>query len=351
MEAATATGDQYSGSEVVGTRTRADALLFPAEAVVLACGLGAVALYWIIGIESRDAWELYRTRLIQSLRYYVVGLPIALCVMRLNDIHCAWRRRQRLPLRITAGRFRTLYLTPEQLLIDARLLHLTAVMFVVFINLKHLVPLVTDRLYDQLLLDSERMLLGGATAGAWLRATLGNDVAPLLSAAYRAFYSFTALSIFFFVLQRDRLLAHRFFTAFALMWLAGILTVYLFPTLGPCFFAPELSAALPWTDVTAMQADLWRHKTFLDGDPFGNRGVYLISGLPSLHLAVPLLATVALRRRHRLLAGGSFLFACVTALTTLYFDWHYLWDDAASCILVFAVWQTALRIGKRDEER
>lgn len=122
--------------------------------------------------------------------------------------------------------------------------------------------------------------------------------------------------------------------------------IYLLPTWGPCFYVPELYSSLPPSPSGDMQLDLWnKHLTKLS-DPQAPT-LFLISGLPSLHVAVVVLGSVYLRRVSRLLAALSWVFAGLTVLSTLYLGWHYIWDDIASLVLVWI----ALRLANRWEGR
>ena len=150
-----------------------------------------------------------------------------------------------------------------------------------------------------------------------------------------------AFVILYSILQRDERLSQRFAAAFAVVWFLGILMVYAVPSWGPCFAAPEVIASLPATDVSGMQADLWKHKLFLEKTPNSAGGVFLISGFPSLHLAVPILCGLLFWSRHRLLGFLSAVFAVLTFVSTIYFGWHYLLDDLGSLVLALAaVWTT-----------
>jgi hypothetical protein len=140
-----------------------------------------------------------------------------------------------------------------------------------------------------------------------------------------------------FILPRNQPLTQEFFTSFVLLWFATILVIYSFPTLGPCFYVPEYFAEIPACKVTDMQTMLWEHKLFLDKFPKHEEGIYAISGLPSLHLAVPILGALYFRHFSRFLACLSWLFVGVTIVTTLYFGWHYFLDDVGSFFLVFGV--------------
>lgn len=317
--------------------------LYPAEAVVLLFAAFALALYALIGTPLRYPGALYSQRVYHSFVFYAVGLLITVFVLRISDIRSAPRAEgSRVPLSYTWGRYRALYLNPGSLLHDLRLLHSIALMFVVYINLKHLIPFVAHAFYDEVLFAFEARLFG-ASPTTHLIGIFGAGAAPLLSALYKLFYNYTAFLIIILVLQRGANLSDRFATSFVLLWLLGILAVYAVPTLGPCFVRPDLVSSLPLTEVSEMQAKLWTHKLAMEASPHSPVPVYLISGFPSLHFAVPIIGSVLLGERYPRLAAASWAFVFLTLMTTIYFGWHYLLDDVGSVVLAFA----ALRLGRR----
>jgi membrane-associated phospholipid phosphatase len=222
-----------------------------------------------------------------------------------------------------------------------------ALTFLLFINLKHLIPLVNPSLYDQVLLKADRLMFSGQISGEWVQNILGLRYAGFLSTAYILFYSYTLFSALVFILQRNESLRQEFFTSFVLLWFLGILIVYCFPTIGPCFYMAERFAEIPACRVTEVQTMLWDHKLMLDQFPKSEKGIYAISGFPSLHLAVPILGAVYLKRFSRFLAWLSWLFVALTVVTTLYFGWHYLLDDVGSFLLVLLVMRVTQSIFKK----
>jgi membrane-associated phospholipid phosphatase len=86
-----------------------------------------------------------------------------------------------------------------------------------------------------------------------------------------------------------------------------------------------------------MQRKLWLHKVMLASDPNRLGAAYLISGLPSLHLAVPIVGSYYLRHVHVALSILSWIFVAVTFVTTLYFGWHYLLDNLAGVLLAVLI--------------
>jgi len=259
--------------------------LFPAELVVLSFAGLALILYSHFGIALRDPAALYFQRVRGLLAYYSSGLILALLFIRLAHIRAGRKIKQIPPKRVTWLSFHEKYLSWSMFLRDLRLLNALTIMFVVYVNLKHLIPLVNPTVYDEPLLRFDRWLFSGHTSTEALQGLFGTDVGMVtgLSFGYTAFYMYTALSIYIIVLQRKVEIAQEFCTAFALMWFLGILTVYAFPTWGPCFYLPDSVSSLPPSEVSGMQERLWRLRLHLASVPDSPSGLFLISG-PFSHL-------------------------------------------------------------------
>lgn len=321
--------------------------LYPAEAIVLSFAVLALALYAIVGTPLRYPADLYTQRVYHSFVFYTIGLLITVFVLRFSEIRRAnLEPGERLALSKTWLRYKHNYLNLGQIVHDLRLLHAVALMFVVYINLKHLIPFLAYDYFDDSLLAWESRLFG-ATSTEHLISFFGVGAAPLLSKMYKLFYNYTAFLIIIMVLQRPSRFAQRFLAAFVLVWLIGILMVFALPTLGPCFSSPEVVSLLPFTEVSEMQSKLWAHKTAMDLDIHSRIPVYLISGFPSLHLAVPIVGSIFLGERYPRLAALSWMFVFITGITTIYFGWHFLLDDIGSLVLALtAVKASNLLVGK-----
>lgn len=312
--------------------------LLTTERIVCYFTLFAAALSFITGVTIARPIDIFLQRLGHTAVFYVLGLTIALLLVRLGGIKMRWRD--------TWQRYQDRFLTGAKLRRDARIIVAISLMFTTYIALKHLTPILRPNTLDPLLWRSESTILG-EIAGIALQRWLGVGAAPLLSFCYMLFYPFMALAMFIVLLGNSRAWAEEFFAAFALTWFLGILLVYAFPSWGPCFYRPDAFAHLPYTTVTELQSRLWAQKVALDSAPYG-RGLYLISGFPSLHFAVPLLCSLYLGRIHPALRWVAATFTAVTAVTTIYFGWHYVVDDLGSILLVGCAVALARRLNAPD---
>lgn len=317
--------------------------LLPFERILGVSALFALCLSGLYGVVPRSRWDFYIVQILGAADNYIIGLCVVAALMVLS----ATTKKDRLPEPLSQRLFGAVkdfnqqYLVPRALVTDARMLLSALLLLAVYGQLKHLIPFVNHTFYDNQLLASEELLLGGKLAGTyvqnWLEAILGSSAAPFMSWSYTAYYVYLTTIILVFILQRNRILANRFFVSFCLLWLLGALVSYAWPTLGPCYVRPELFSHLPETKVSILQQNLWIQKQALDANPYNHHAVYLIAAMPSLHLGVLMLGSFYLKYLSPWLSLLSTLMLVATGLATLYFGWHYVIDHIAALVLVLIV--------------
>ena len=218
-------------------------------------------------------------------------------------------------------------------------------------NLKSFLPFVTDgTLHDGSLLDLEEWMFFGSQPATFLHDLLGTGIsADALSAVYLAFLTFVPLSLGVALVWSSRVGAGLWYvTSLALVWMLGVLSYYLVPSLGPIYAQPELFAALPVTGVSELQGTLLEHRQEVLANPEGTNAVQSIAGFASLHVAVVLTAALVaqLSGAPRPLRVALWAFFGLTLLSTVYFGWHYVVDDVAgAAIALLAVYCGALLAG------
>jgi hypothetical protein len=200
-------------------------------------------------------------------------------------------------------------------------------------NLKSFMPFVNDANHDQALLDAERWLFFGNDPATILHSILGTGaIAHVLSFAYLAFLTFVPLSIGFALVWSSRLrVGVWYITTLSVCWLLGALSYYLVPALGPAYAEKTLFYSLPDTGVAQLQNTLFDHRAEVMFDPHASSTVQSIAAFASLHIAVVFAAALIaqLAGAPRLLRVGLWVFLGLTAISTVYFGWHYVVDDVA----------------------
>lgn len=225
--------------------------------------------------------------------------------------------------------------TLGEFLIDARLLHAVVVMFVEFQLLKHVIPLVNPILFDAQFAAVDKFICGGL-CGEVLYSLLGERSAHSASSHYTWYFPYMIGVVLLVLCTCSRRVQHEYVLSFVMLFLFGILWVYAVPTLGPVFYYPESFTFVKETQSGLLQADLWKNWEMLRSDYRTQDAIFSISGFPSLHVAVVLLASIYTLRINLWLGLISLSFLLLTLNSTLLLGWHYLLDDLGSVLLVMA---------------
>ena len=318
-------------------------LLMPVEWLVLLFGIGTWSAYYHFGLKmpgqpgvggGKGPGLFYLKQFLTSLDLYaLIWLLIAVFAVLKECRRNEWHFKQ-VPWRAFWGNFsRRLYI--EEVIQDIRFFHAVLVMFVIFALLKNLIPFIAPNELDEWFVRTEQSVCGGLLCGEWLIKWLGSGAAYYVSTHYMWYFPYMTLALFVMVAQRDRKLGHEYCFAFVLLFLIGILWIYLVPTWGPIYARPDAYKAIDYTDVAGLQKDLWQMKLYLHEHPEALDAVYMISGFPSLHVAVAVLGSIYVSRISRILGVLSWLFVALITHATLYLGWHYLLDDIGSLVLVW----------------
>ena len=220
-------------------------------------------------------------------------------------------------------------------------------------NLKSFLPFATDgTLHDAGLLDLDEAMFFGSQPANLMHDLLGTGIsADVLSAVYLAFLTFVPVSLGVALVWSSRVAVGLWYvTSLALVWMLGVLSYYLVPSLGPIYARPSLFSDLPTTGVSELQATLLEHRGEVMADPNATNAVQSIAGFASLHIAVVMTAALIaqLVGAPRLVRIGLWVFLGLTALATIYFGWHYVIDDVAgAAIALVGVYGGALMCGFR----
>lgn len=210
---------------------------------------------------------------------------------------------------------------------DFRFLSAMVLMLAEFAVLKNLIPRVNSSSWDSLLEGSDRLICGGRMCSELLLGWFGVETLDAITDHYLFFFRYLSLVATFFVVAVPRRFTQQFLCAVMAAYLLGILWVYAMPSTGPVFVRGELYGFLGDGRIAQLQRGL----TATQAD------AYLISGLPSLHVAVVMIGSLFLWRVSRLFGLASWLFLFLTINSTIYLGWHYVLDDVAAVVLGLAV--------------
>ena len=319
-------------------------MLYPVELVALAMCVTAAALYYVYKVPYLNPLELYLLSAIPALLVYTAGLMIAAFFFTPESE----QSETQFPETAPESRwliFLKRFLSPRDILADLRHINALLLTLLGYQELKNLTPLISPTLFDGVFIRWERLIFSGRLFAQVLWEpfydVLGRYAAPFMSFCYTDFIPYIFLLCAVMILQRDKQLRTNFCLAFALMWLIGIMVTYGFPTLGPCFVEPRLFDRLPRTDVNYLKEFLAYGMLLQKKNPLDANAYFLIAGLPSLHLAATILGSIFLFRVNIYLGIISWLVCLGTAVSTLYFGWHYVIDNLAAILVAAFAMQIA----------
>jgi membrane-associated phospholipid phosphatase len=213
--------------------------------------------------------------------------------------------------------------------------------YLAYRNIKSVAPLLRPGdVFDRQLLSIDRDLLGGTDPAAFLHDLLGTGIAAhALSGVYMLFFLFIPVSLAAsLVFASDVRIGLFFTTALSLNWLLGAGSYLLLPSLGPFHADPGTFATLPHTTVTDLQTWLVdQRRTFLS-DPATPGTAQSIGAFASLHMSIYCTGAVTahLLGLPRAVRATLWILTGLTAMSTIYFGWHYVLDDVGGLVIAFA---------------
>ena len=201
---------------------------------------------------------------------------------------------------------------------------------------------VLNRNRDRMLGDWDRWLFLGHSPAVLLHDLLGQHVAAYgLMVVYESFSTIVTVTVVASVVFVDRIRDGYVFIASALwVWMLGLGSYYLIPSLGPFHVAPGDFAGLPHTMIQDTQARYMAQRAHLLANPHAPDAFAQVSAFASLHVAVTCLILL-MARYYRLRRTSLVLlvFLVLTLVATVYLGWHFAVDDVAGLVIAFvSVW-------------
>jgi hypothetical protein len=191
---------------------------------------------------------------------------------------------------------------------------------------------VFNAVHDDLLQRVDRWLFVGHSPALILHHLLGEHIAPyVLVVVYESFSYLVSASFVAALVFVDRIRDGYVFIASALwVWIVGVGSYYLIPSIGPFNYAPQDFAHLPHTVVTDTQARYLAQREYLLHHPGASDAFAQLSAFASLHIAVTFLILLMARYyglRRTTWAMTAYLVG--TVIATIYLGWHFAVDDVA----------------------
>ncbi len=197
---------------------------------------------------------------------------------------------------------------------------------------------VFNTVRDDLLLRVDRWLFFGHSPAVLLHDMLGQHVATyVLLVIYESFSTLVSLSWVAALVFANRLRDGYVFLASALwVWMLGVGTYYLIPSLGPFNSAPQEFAGLPHTMVTDTQARYMAQREYLLLHPSAHDAFAQVSAFASLHVGVTCVILLMVRYYgFRRATQAMTVYLIGTIVATIYLGWHFAVDDVAGLAIAY----------------
>jgi membrane-associated phospholipid phosphatase len=263
-----------------------------------------------------------------------IRLPLLVLGAFLADVvpRSAWRSRGNLSrFREEARTIVREHWTHERIVLVVIGLVSFYVTYVSYRNLKNFLPFIREGTQDPLLKAIDEAIFFGGDPAIFL------PFVPLSVTAW-------------LVWSRNISFGYWYVTAQCLAWSLGTASYYAIPSLGPAFYYVWLYSGLENTGVTQLQDALFYGRSEVLFNPFNTDGVQSVAGFASLHMAITLLAALVAHYtvRHAWIRWGLWVYVVITAVSTIYFGWHYIADDVAGAfIAVVSVYLGGLATGQK----
>jgi hypothetical protein len=195
---------------------------------------------------------------------------------------------------------------------------------------------VFNHVRDDMLLQWDRWLFLGHDPSVLLHHLLGQHVAAyVLMVVYESFSTLVSFSFVAALVFADRVRDGYVFIASALwVWILGVGSYYLIPSLGPFHAAPQDFAGLPHMMIQDTQARYMAQRAHLLAHPHAADAFAQVSAFASLHVAVTtLILLMAHHYRLRIATRAMVVFLLGTVLATIYLGWHFAVDDVAGLLI------------------
>lgn len=187
------------------------------------------------------------------------------------------------------------------------------------------------------LLDFERWLFFGHDPAALLHDVFGTGTATAttLMIVYKGFTYLVPLflvgSLVFATRIRD---GYVFLVSGMWVWILGVGSYYLIPTLGPFASDPGTFSGLAHTGITSTQAEYLSERAHLLAHPEAADSFASISAFASLHVGFTCMILLMMRFYGRRLAAQVLtVYLAAVMVATIYFGWHFVVDDVAGVAL------------------
>lgn len=201
-------------------------------------------------------------------------------------------------------------------------------------------------MHDDDLLSLDKWFFFGHSPAVLLHDVFGEQLAAhVFRVIYESFsfmvpVSFVAALVFANEIRKG----YVFLTSAMWVWIFGVGSYYLIPTIGPFYSAAKEFAGLDHTLITATQAKYMGQRAHFLADPSAHNSFVSLAAFASLHIGFTCMVLFMFRYYgFRRVARWMTVYLFAVMLATVYLGWHFAIDDVAGVILAYL----AVQFGRR----
>jgi hypothetical protein len=234
----------------------------------------------------------------------------------------------------------------ENIFLILRFLICLELVFTCYTTIKQAIPFLNPDLFDNELLKIDQFLHFGFSPSAFISDNAHfKQFNKLLDKFYLFWFSAKILLLSYFLIHFSKTKKHIFLSSYLMIWIIGVFTGAIFPSLGP--FALKLTnlpAAGMDFSCAAQNILLNIYQAKLPITFSGNGNMFFGYGLmafPSLHVTACILYFYFLKDENEILKYLSLVFLIIIFAGSIYSGWHYALDGYFGIIIVLISVKTA----------
>ena len=262
----------------------------------------------------------------------------------------------------SADLIRRRYLAPERVVGAGLVSLIVAQESLLHAAWKRTIGRVNPFRWDEALANIDEWMHAGTAPWEILRPLIGETrIVGALDTAYWLWFPIMLAMGAVLAWLPDRALRMRAYVAWGLVWLVlGTLCAQVFASAGPVFYSHVVETGDPgrYTPLLAQLQDIdqrvaltvldWHELLWANFTRKDDVAWLAISAMPSMHVAMPVLFSLILRRLSLIAGATMAAFAVITFCASVYLGWHYAADGYVAVVGVWCCWWFAGVVVRRD---
>ncbi len=198
--------------------------------------------------------------------------------------------------------------------------------------------LAVRTMHDDDLLSLDKWLFFGHSPAVLLHDLFGEDTAAhVFRVIYESFSTMVPISfVAALVFANEIRKGYVFLTSAMWVWIFGVGSYYLIPTIGPFYSAAKEFTGLDHTSITDTQAKYLSQRAHFLADPQAHDSFVSLAAFASLHIGFTCMVLFMFRYyAFKRATRAMTVYLGLVMLSTVYLGWHFAVDDVAGVILAW----------------